>query len=365
MASSVALPAFQSTARLYRWLIQPGAVVAAGQIVALVVDAHAEWAIPAQQAGTIAALLVNEGASLDATTPLLQFVEMVSKRQLAVTPLARSIAERHKLDLSTIKGTLADGRVGKRDILAQLPDSDSTLASPTEQLAAPADGFCVAEQMGNAFAQSQAVIVVPAPKSSPSNPASQQSIQQPSSIKAWTPEQQYEIQLRQLAAATIPQAYCSRSIALDRFAQSELTVQLLLATIQVLQRHPFLRSVWVDGDRLERSSLHIHVVHPAGSCSIPFAADLNLRGLQRALISNSAEHACVFSFIQSEVNVWSAAPISYGQSASLHIGGIRKVLVGEALQISQQAIATLSYDTRLISEYAAEAFLTDLAKLLA
>ncbi|KPL90322.1 E3 binding domain-containing protein [Herpetosiphon geysericola] len=361
MASSVALPAFQSSARLARWLIQPGAVVAAGQIVALVVDAHAEWAIPANHAGTIAALLVNEGASLDATTPLLQFVETVSKRQLAVTPLARKIAEQHQLDLSTISGTLADGRVGKRDILALLPDHAATMPNPTEQLAAPADGFCVAEQMGNAFAQSEQVIIVPAPTSKPAPHPNQQ----PSSIQAWTNEQYQEIELRQIAAATIPQAYCSHPVSVDRFAPSELTAQLLLATIQVLQRHPLLRSLWVDGDRLERASLHIHVEHPAGSARIPFAADLNLRGLQRALSTNANQQPCVFSVIQSDVNLWSAAPIRYGQSATLHIGGVRKVLVGEVLQISQQAIATLSYDTRLISDSDAEAFLADLAKAVA
>ncbi|MFD3163324.1 E3 binding domain-containing protein [Herpetosiphon sp. NSE202] len=365
MASSVALPPFQSSARLARWLIQPGAVVAAGQIVALVVDAHAEWAIPAQHAGTIAALLVNEGASLDATTPLLQFVETVSKRQLAVTPLARKIAEQHKLDLSTISGTLADGRVGKRDILAHLPDHAAPTLNPTEQLAAPADGFCVAEQMGNAFAQSEQVIIVPAPKSQPVQQPAQQPTQQSSSLQAWTNEQQQQLQLRQIAAATIPQAYCSHPISVDRFAHSELTAQLLLATIHVLQRHPLLRSLWVDGDRLERASLHIYAEHPAGSASIPFAADLNLRGLQRALSINANQHPCVFSFIQSDVNLWSAAPIRYGQSATLHIGGVRKVLLGEALQISQQAIATLSYDTRLISDSAAEAFLADLAKAVA
>lgn len=361
MASSVALPTFQSTARLYRWLIQPGAEVAAGQIVALVVDAHAEWALPAQQTGTVAALLVNEGATLDATTPLLQFVEMVSKRQLTVTPLARCIAERHQIDLSTISGTLADGRVGKRDILAQLPDAAPTLAEPTEQLAAPADGFCVAEQMGNAFAQSEQVIVVAAPKSPPTSQATPQA----STLQPWTEAQYQQLQLRQLAAVTIPQAYCSHAISLDRFAPTELTAHLLLATIQVLQRHPLLRSVWAAGDRLERASLHIQVEHPLGNCSIPFAADLNLRGLQRALTSPTAEQAGVFSFIQSAVNLWSAAPINYGQSATLHIGAAHKVLVGEALQISQQAIATLSYDTRLISDAAAEAFLADLAKTLA
>ncbi|ABX05413.1 biotin/lipoyl-containing protein [Herpetosiphon sp.] len=362
MASSVALPTFQSTARLYRWLIQPGAEVAAGQLVALVVDAHAEWALPAQQTGTVAALLVDEGATLDVTTPLLQFVEMVSKRQLTVTPLARCIAERHQLDLSTISGTLADGRVGKRDILAHLPDVSPTLAEPTEQLAAPADGFCVAEQMGNAFAQSEQVIVVAAPKNPP---ISQTTPPQASTLQPWTEAQLQQIQLRQLAAASIPQAYCSHAISLDRFASTELTAHLLLATIQVLQRHPLLRSVWSAGDRLERASLHIQVEHPLGRCSIPFAADLNLRGLQRALTSPATEQAGVFSFIQSAVNLWSAAPINYGQSATLHIGATRKVLVGEALQISQQAIATLSYDTRLISDAAAEAFLADLAKALA
>jgi 2-oxoisovalerate dehydrogenase E2 component (dihydrolipoyl transacylase) len=61
----------------------------------------------------------DEGKGVVGRTPLSKAVEESNHKALA-TPAVRSIAKKHSVDLSLVKGTGKDGRVMKEDILAYL-----------------------------------------------------------------------------------------------------------------------------------------------------------------------------------------------------------------------------------------------------
>ena len=367
----------QAPFHVFRWLVANGDVVHAGQPIALVVDRDAEWLIGADQAGIIQ-LLIAEGAIAQSLEQCVSFttnaptIAQPEQHQLKrwTTPVARAVSHVHGLDLSHVHGSGIGGRISKHDVLA--------LIEPRNHDQASDDGFCVAEQMGNALHADETVIHVAAPSMI-------KSVRQPE-VQPFSVDQMERIAAINHVNATVPQAIVSLVLDMRHvddqverhagdFARRglELTSTAIIAAAitQVIGQHPELLRSWHDEHEfVQRAVLNLAIEHEAGSWLITNIKDLNLRGIARAMRQPAANGNATLSFVHSDASWWSAPTLGVHQSAVLHVGATHKQVVVREINgfdqavIVPQAVFTLVYDTRLISDATAEQFLLRLGNVV-
>jgi pyruvate/2-oxoglutarate dehydrogenase complex dihydrolipoamide acyltransferase (E2) component len=112
---------------ILRWLVAVGETVSADQPLCEVDTDKIVTAIPSPVAGTVAELLVNEGETVEVGTTLARIGmpgRMGSQSDLKrpespyYSPVVSRLAAQQGVDLSTVTGTGAGGRVRKQDVLA-------------------------------------------------------------------------------------------------------------------------------------------------------------------------------------------------------------------------------------------------------
>ena len=143
MSVTVTMPEVAETiveGTIARWLKQPGDPVERYESIAEIVTDKVTLELPSPAAGFMGKLLVAEGDTVAVDTPIA-FIEttVVSEasksvsqalprtpenagqstndRQARHSPLVRRLAEEHSIDLSSLQGTGAGGRITKADVL--------------------------------------------------------------------------------------------------------------------------------------------------------------------------------------------------------------------------------------------------------
>jgi pyruvate/2-oxoglutarate dehydrogenase complex dihydrolipoamide acyltransferase (E2) component len=380
MSAQLTVPALDSAGLLHRWLITAGESVMVGQPVAIIVTETQELAVPSSLSGTIATLLVEEGAPVESASPLATLADSAQSSSIRsrVTPVARRIAAIQGIDLATLQGSGVSGTICKRDVVALLESSADR---------APAGGFCVAEQMGNTLGAGEHVITVPPPASRIPIPTPAASPAPAADPRRSTLMPHSAATLAAAAEALasnqhIPSAISAIAVdmaAIEQFCRQQAatlarrgvdlttTACLALATLRGLSEQRHMLASWGEEELIQRAAFNLAVVQPGGAMVLANAADLSLQGIARALTQRQgAAVAATFTLAHSDSSWWSGPLVALNQAAVLHVGATSKQVVVQEHGTADQALIrpvatlTLAYDPRMISDAAATAFLRTL-----
>ncbi len=143
MSVTVTMPEVAETiveGTISRWLKQPGDPVERYESIAEIVTDKVTLELPSPAAGFMGELLVAEGDTVAVDTPIAiiettvvseapksvsqalpptpeNATQSTNDRQARHSPLVRRLAEEHGIDLSSVRGTGAGGRITKADVL--------------------------------------------------------------------------------------------------------------------------------------------------------------------------------------------------------------------------------------------------------
>jgi 2-oxoglutarate dehydrogenase E2 component (dihydrolipoamide succinyltransferase) len=370
MASTeLRLPPFplgSQQATIARWLRQPGEPVATGDPLLVVVNDRVELALPATGPGILGEILAAEGVAAAVGALLATITEraadepqpprtkpeqenapvrdpQTSAGLRRLSPVARRVAELTGIDITGLNGSGIGGRILKADVLAALAIQER--AAPYQLQDVPDD------TAAGWFGRTQ-------------------------------PFQ--AIETYALTAIDVDLEHVSGVIAhqRDSFARRGLDLTYLtciaLAAIEALAHHPLLNSAW-DGEQIlarRRVQLAIVPTEPQPVAIICDAQDLNLRGLARASAPLQAARSTkiednTFTIADLGDRVWGdPSEFAQRQSAALGVGAIRRrpwVIADSGVDrivVRPVALLTLAYDTRILDQRQADAFLHDIKQRL-
>ena len=346
-------------ARVLRWLVAEGTALEQGAPLAIVLTGHAELLLPAPAAGTLREP-VAEGASVapgevlgrlvpttddrrpttDDRRPTTDDCDRVSDR-VFVTPLARSIAKAHGIELELVSGSGAGGRILAADIRAALP-----MAQPASPSLAASQSPCLPVSL------SPGLLV---------------------SLSPCLPLASATFELD--ASATLARMTALR----EGFVLLRLPLSfgacVVAAVAALLPAHPLLNARWDEQALVLRRRVHVALGEggEAGLCwsLVRDAGDLTLRGVARALATRGGEQteAATFAVVSMATGTaWhSAYPPLPQTAAALSVGQPvqRAVAVGEHMAMRPMASLTLCYDARVVDHQGAARFLAALCGVLA
>lgn len=263
--------------------------------------------------------------------------------RLRATPLARALARAHGLDLATLAGTGADGRVTARDVRARLPPMVPAPLPPASTPLPPPPGT-VAGMAQQEVSHDTSALARPA-------------ISNAAPVATVTVEFDTGAALARIAA--LGEEFARQGLPLH------LGIYVAAAVVELLPAHPHLNARWLGDAIALRRQVHLAIadIAPEGLRwrVIPDAKDLSLRGLARALVAPSDASAATFALVSLATGKswWSAPPPLPGAVATLILGAPerRAVVVGAGLGVRPLATLTLSYDARALDQQQALNFL--------
>jgi pyruvate/2-oxoglutarate dehydrogenase complex dihydrolipoamide acyltransferase (E2) component len=347
MTLEIELPALPGgAARVLRWLATEDEAVEAGSPLAIVLTERVEALLPAPGAGVLTER-APEGATVEPGGVLGRIAPPEGEQEAAAaepegvtgavsaaprsnaTPLAKTIAAAHAIDLASVTGTWFGGRVCAADVRAAL-----NLAQPTQ----------------------------PVPLSPPP----------PVPLPPPLPLATATVELDTSAALARVEAQR------DAFGRLGLAPGLLACVVEaaaaLLAAHPPLNARWGDDAIVLRRRVHIAAAEPGAAGGLRWsivrdAGDLTLRGVARALAAPAPEPGdSTFAVVcLAPGAAWhSALPPLAGTGAALTVGAParRAVVHGDGVAVRPVSLLTLSYDARLLDHCAAAAFLTALRERL-
>jgi pyruvate dehydrogenase E2 component (dihydrolipoamide acetyltransferase) len=107
-------------AKLLAWQVRAGDQVQRGQVVCVVDTAKAAVDVEAWQEGTVQALLVEPGEQVHVGQALLEFAantgECAPAARQRVSPAARMLAQAHRIDVASLRGSGPEGTVCLADV---------------------------------------------------------------------------------------------------------------------------------------------------------------------------------------------------------------------------------------------------------
>jgi 2-oxoglutarate dehydrogenase complex dihydrolipoamide succinyltransferase (E2) component len=131
---------------IVEWKKRVGDWVEADETICEISTDKVDSEIPSPASGRLAKILVQENETVAVGTTLAELdtsarpgeshadehqVEEVADRSHVVSPVVQRIAAEHGVDLSKVEGTGVGGRVKKKDVLAYIENSGSSLAGKT------------------------------------------------------------------------------------------------------------------------------------------------------------------------------------------------------------------------------------------
>lgn len=337
-------------------LVEPGAVVKAGAVVALI--------------GT-----ANEQANLDAARPPAPAVPPAppaSRRELGfISPVVAKLADEYQVDLRQVIGTGLNGRITKKDVLAYV-EARAPAAPPAVESPPPA---------------APAPVSTPAPAPAVPAPASTLSADSVPVNAMRRSIAEHMVKSLQVAAqaTTVFEADMSAVVAHQKahaatFKQDgvnlTLTAYFVSAIIAGLKAHPLLNSQWADDKILLRRDINIGLaVALDDGLIVPVirnAAEKSLLGLARS-VNDLAKRArnkaltpedvkgATFTLTNHGVtgSLFATPILSLGQTGILGVGTMQKrvVVVGDAIAIRPMVYLSLTFDHRVIDGAAADRFM--------
>lgn len=317
------LPLGITEATVVRWLVQPGAALSSGQPVLIVLTESAEIALPAMEQGVFGEPLVAEGASVRVGEAIAQLAAEPHQHRYRITPVARNIASTNQLVTKGVSGSGPNSKLMKRDLMAlidQASPPEPTISADPEALLAPPSVLSVQHQLPLCVTAMEADFGA--------------------------------VRLR-----------CNHTTP-HRGPRIDERVCVAHAIVQVLVRHPLLRSQWSEDGLVQHRRIHLLV----DDMVVADAQDLNERGVARALATPSTQqqaHTPTFEVTFTD-GVWTGGYAR--QHSILHCGMVRQqpvVLAEDRIAIRPIAVLTLQYDARVLTYAHANAFLRDLCAALA
>jgi 2-oxoglutarate dehydrogenase E2 component (dihydrolipoamide succinyltransferase) len=131
------------------WHKKPGETVQAGERLFEVSTDKVETEIPAPASGMLAQILVPEGETVPVGARLAVIEEMAgaAAEEPRLSPVVRKLLDEHRLDPAQIRGTGADGRITRRDVLEHIGRQQAPLAGEPRRVALSRIRKRTAEQM--------------------------------------------------------------------------------------------------------------------------------------------------------------------------------------------------------------------------
>lgn len=353
-------------ARVLRWLAAEGATVEAGAPLAVVLTEQAEVALPAPAAGALIeriaeGVLVAPGGLLARLRPAAGAAptEAPSSARPRATPLARSIARAHGLDLAAIAGSHAHDRIRAADVRALIPLPST----------APAGA-----QLSNPPIPQSPVPQSPVPQS----PIAAATFELDATAALALADRLAE---RLARHAMMPPSLDSRRSSEQPSARRPapavigLLARVVEAAAALLPLHPLLNARWGDEAIVLRRRAHVAAAAPGDGGALCWslvcdAGDLTMRGVARALAASPAARldSATFAVVCLAPGVaWHSAPPPLpGTAAALCVGAPerRAAALGERVAVRPMAMLTLSYDARVLDHRHAAAFLCALTREL-
>lgn len=431
MATKVMMPQLGESVvegTVSRWLKREGERVHEFEPLLEVSTDKVDTEVPAPASGTVLAIYVHEGqtvetgsllamigepgdAPVDDSTPqhtLKQPGSNGSQYTGHVTPVVARMAAEHHLDLSQIKGTGRGGRITKQDVEAYLSQRQTAAAPAAE----PQKEIPAWEQMGSGDlfkptvdygddTRQEAVEAVPeAPHSEATKPTPAPRLPTaPGELVPLTPlrkaiaEHMVRSKLHTAPHVTtvfeadMAAVLAHRDRHLAEFAKQgvnlTLTAYFVSASVQALRAHPYLNAQWTDEGIYLHHGVQIGVaVAVEGGLIVPViknAQDYNLLGLARA-VNDLAARAREKRLKPDEVqggtftisnhgvggSLFATPIINQPQSAILGIGVVEKrvKVVNDAIAIHPCVYLSLTFDHRVVDGAAADAFMVTLKQAL-
>lgn len=329
-------------------LVEPGTVVKAGAVVALI--------------GT-----ANEQANLDAARPPAPAVPPpppASRRELGfISPVVAKLADEYQVDLRQVTGTGLNGRITKKDVLAYV-EARTPAAPPASEPPPPA----------------APAPAVPAPASTLSADSVPVNAMRRSIAEHMVKSLQVAAQATTVFEADMSAVVAHQKAHAATFKQDgvnlTLTAYFVSAIIAGLKAHPLLNSQWADDKILLRRDINIGLaVALDDGLIVPVirhAAEKSLLGLARS-INDLAKRARNKALTPEEVkgatftltnhgvtgSLFATPILSLGQTGILGVGTMQKrvVVVGDAIAIRPMVYLSLTFDHRVIDGAAADRFM--------
>lgn len=337
-------------ATLLRWLAAPGDDLAAGASLAVVLTERVEVVLPTPAAGRLAELAAAPGATLEPGVTLAR-LEPVSRqspsapRAPRATPLARTMARAHGLDLAALISSGPGGRIVRADILAAIGQKADVGMQPAASNPPQVNARSPEANGGTQPAAANAAI---------------RSFVPHSSIPIATATIEVDLGAALNRMADLAPGYTRLGLA------PSLSAYVAHAAAGLLPDHPLLNATWGDELMLLRRRLHLAVACPEGErfrwSLVPDAGDLTMRGIVRAISGPPGDPAgATFAIVSLDKGAsWLAAhPPLPGTAAALSIGTPvrRPVVVDDGVAVRPLGMLSLSYDARILDHAQAAAFL--------
>lgn len=335
-------------------LVEPGTVVKAGAVVALI--------------GT-----ANEQAGLDTARPPAPAVPPpppASRRELGfISPVVAKLADEYQVDLRQLTGTGLNGRITKKDVLTHV---DARAAQAGVE---PAPAPAVSQPAPIAAPAAPA----PAPVSAPADfvpvNAMRRSIAEHMVKSLQVAAQATTVFEADLSAVVAHQKAHAPTFKHDG-VNLTLTAYFVSAIVAGLKAHPLLNSQWAEDKITLRRELNVGLaVALEDGLIVPVirnAAEKSLLGLART-INDLAKRARTKSLTPEEVkgatftltnhgvtgSLFATPILSLGQTGILGVGTMQKrvVVVGDAIAIRPMVYLSLTFDHRVIDGAAADRFM--------
>jgi pyruvate/2-oxoglutarate dehydrogenase complex dihydrolipoamide acyltransferase (E2) component len=360
MSTDLVLPALPfggGEATVLRWLRRPGEPLAAGEPLLIAANGRVEVVLPAPAAGTLAEVLLPEGAS---APPGATLARLEAPRRLRITPLARRVAQALGLQPHSLAGSGPGGLVMRRD----LPGDDRRPTTNDQGPALPDGGRRTEDEI-------EVGAGLPAIQESTDAPSLHRSIAlpfTPSPPHPLTPSPPHLLTAVEVDLGAVLAWCAGRPAGRGGVAATPLAC-VAQEAVAALLRFPLLNAAWRDEGIVVRRRVHLAVRRGDGAAlSIPDAQDLNLRGLARRLAGpppGGGPPQATFTLAESAG--WAAAALpAPGQSALLSLGEIckRPAVVGaggsERVAVRPIGLLSLAYDARVLDQPLADAYLAAL-----
>lgn len=347
-----------------RYYVELGAQIQPGQAVALLRTERFVYELPAETAGLVAEFVVPVGGRVEIGGVLLHIMQVERRaeappppvRHSRATPLARTIARRHGIDLEALRSADAGGLIRAAHVLDLLPAAARASARSDKREAHPAMEMHIA-------------------------------------AREQRPRCAHQPELRSLLvestlAADVPRAMTALGIGLRRapgaavrvgrrMARHEIEVEapvyVLHAAIGALLRFPAIHSRWSDDGIVMHRHLQLGISFDGRELGavLADALDLSPLGLARHLAAAHATSApsapqerATFAacFVAGEA-IWREPALPVVCGAVLCIGAPHPVIgvidqAGtEVLAVQQQMMMTLAYDARYLLQADMDRFL--------
>ena len=405
------------------WLKQEGETVKEFEPLLEVDTDKVSTEVPSPASGTILKILVPEGETVAAHTPIAWIGEPGESLPEADTPLPEHkaempeaepdapapgtaqpagrhadigyispvvarLAQENKVDLSQVKGTGLNGRITKKDLLAFIESNNSQPKADIPIWETPADGdlFRPTEMV---FTQKE--------ETQQDTPAAPMAI--PGETLPLSPKRQRIAEHMVMSKHTAPhvttvmEADLSAIMAHRKAHQAEaeqrgvhltFTPYFLGAIVAGLKAVPLANSSWTDaGIRIHaRINLGMAVAQPDGGLIVPIihhADELSLIGLARK-VNDLADRARSGALQPDEVqggtftltnhgtkgSLFATPIINQPQSGILGTGMIQKrpVVINDAIAIRSMVYLSYTFDHRVLDGAAADTFLAAVVQTL-